>query len=151
MRILFDTCTIMDYLCNRSNAAIVDNVLQLIDNNRWRCIMSAGSIYTLTYLIELDLKRNGFLDKSSRISRLREILNGLLKTFYIPELDWNVLYEGVNNMQFSDLEDSYQYAVARKCYCDYIITDNLSDYKNSDQSSIFIVSPQDFLNKFENF
>lgn len=54
-------------------------------------------------------------------------------------------------MQFSDLEDSYQYAVARKCYCDYIITDNLSDYKNSDQSSIFIVSPQDFLNKFENF
>ena len=149
MRIFLDTCTIIDYLCNRNNSSLIDSILQLSDENRWQCVMSAGSFYTITYLIELDLKRNGHVDKPSRIAKLREILNGVLNTFYIPELDWDILHTGVNNLSFDDLEDSYQYEVALKCACDYIITDNLSDYKNSDQTFISIVSPKEFLAKFE--
>lgn len=149
MRIFLDTCTIIDYLCNRNNSSLIDSILQLSDENRWQCVMSAGSFYTITYLIELDLKRNGHVDKPSRIAKLREILNGVLNTFYIPELDWEILRTGVNNPSFDDLEDSYQYEVALKCACDYIITDNLSDYKNSDQTFISIVSPKEFLAKFE--
>ena len=149
MRIFLDTCTIIDYLCNRNNSSLIDSILQLSDENRWQCVMSAGSFYTITYLIELDLKRNGHVDKPSRIVKLREILNGVLNTFYIPELDWEILRTGVNNPSFDDLEDSYQYEVALKCACDYIITDNLSDYKNSDQTFISIVSPKEFLAKFE--
>ena len=149
MRIFLDTCTIIDYLCNLNNSSLIDSILQLSDENRWQCVMSAGSFYTITYLIELDLKRNGHVDKPSRIVKLREILNGVLNTFYIPELDWEILRTGVNNPSFDDLEDSYQYEVALKCACDYIITDNLSDYKNSDQTFISIVSPKEFLAKFE--
>ena len=149
MIIFLDTCTIIDYLCNRNNSSLIDSILQLSDENRWQCVMSAGSFYTITYLIELDLKRNGHVDKPSRIAKLREILNGVLNTFYIPELDWEILRTGVNNPSFDDLEDSYQYEVALKCACDYIITDNLSDYKNSDQTFISIVSPKEFLAKFE--
>lgn len=149
MRIFLDTCTIIDYLCNRNNSSLIDSILQLSDENRWQCVMSAGSFYTITYLIELDLKRNGHVDKPSRIVKLREILNGVLNTFYIPELDWEILRTGVNNPSFDDLEDSYQYEVALKCACDYIITDNLLDYKNSDQTFISIVSPKEFLAKFE--
>ena len=149
MRIFFDTCTIIDYLCDRNNSSLIDSILQLSDENRWQCVMSAGSFYTITYLIELDLKRNGHVDKPSRIAKLREILNGVLNTFYIPELDWEILRTGVNNPSFDDLEDSYQYEVALKCACDYIITDNLSDYKNSDQTFISIVSPREFLARFE--
>ena len=148
MKLFFDTCTIIDYLCNRANAAFIDRILHLSDEKRWQCTMSAGSFYTITYLIELDLKRKGLVDKSVRIVRLREILNGVLETFHIPELDWVILYAGVNNEQFYDLEDSYQYEVACKNACDYIITDNLSDYKNLDQAFPLIVSPQDFLTKY---
>lgn len=149
MRIFFDTCTIIDYLCNRSNSSLIDSILQLADEKRWQCVMSAGSFYTITYLIELDLKHNGYVDKSVRIARLREILNGVLDTFCIPELNWSMLFEGVNNMSFNDLEDSYQYEVACKSICDYILTDNLSDYKQSEQISISILSPKEFLTKFE--
>ena len=47
MKIFFDTCTIIDYLCNRNNSANVDRILQLADDNRWECIISAGSFYTI--------------------------------------------------------------------------------------------------------
>lgn len=97
--------------------------------------------------MELDLKRNGFIDKQTRIVRLREILNGVLDTFAIPGLDWNILHEGVNNVSFTDLEDSYQYEVACRIACDYLITDNLNDYKNSDQTIITILSPLEFLSR----
>lgn len=149
MKIFFDTCTIIDYLCNRSNSSQIDSILQLADEKRWQCVMSAGSFYTITYLIELDLKHNGYANKPVRIARLREILNGVLNTFYIPELNWNILFEGVNNLSFNDLEDSYQYEAACNSFCDYILTDNLSDYKKSDQTAISILSPKDFLIKFE--
>ena len=57
MKIFFDTCTLIDYLCNRSNSSQIDSILQLADEKRWQCIMSAGSFYTITYLIELDFPK----------------------------------------------------------------------------------------------
>ena len=110
--------------------------------------MSAGSFYTITYLIELDLKRTGYTEKQARILRLREILNGVLDTFYIPDLDWAILHDGVNNTKFKDLEDSYQYEAAYKSACDYMITDNLKDFKKSDKAFLTVVSPREFLALF---
>lgn len=149
MKLFFDTCVIVDYLCNRNNSTIVDKIFQLANKQQWQCIMSAGSFYTLTYLIELDLKRKGYEEKSERIAQLRNILNGVLGTFFIPEMDWNILYAGVHNEAFHDLEDSYQYEVACQSACQYLITDNLSDYKNANQDTISIVSPQDFLTRYQ--
>lgn len=149
MKLFFDTCVIIDYLCNRNNSTIVDKIFQLANKQQWQCIMSAGSFYTLTYLIELDLKRKGYEEKSERIAQLRNILNGVLGTFFIPEMDWNILYAGVHNEAFHDLEDSYQYEVACQSACQYLITDNLSDYKNANQDTISIVSPQDFLTRYQ--
>lgn len=149
MKLFFDTCVIVDYLCNRNNSTIVDKIFQLANKQQWQCIMSAGSFYTLTYLIELDLKRKGYEEKSERIAQLRNILNGVLGTFFIPEMDWDILYAGVHNEAFHDLEDSYQYEVACQSACQYLITDNLSDYKNANQDTISIVSPQDFLTRYQ--
>ena len=95
------------------------------------------------------LKRKGYEEKSERIAQLRNILNGVLGTFFIPEMDWNILYAGVHNEAFHDLEDSYQYEVACQSACQYLITDNLSDYKNANQDTISIVSPQDFLTRYQ--
>lgn len=141
MRLFFDTCTIVDYLCNRSNSDNVDKILQIADLYHYQCFMSANSFYTLTYLLELDLKHKGYTEKDKRVERLREILNGILSTFIIPELDWTILKNGVNNIFFSDLEDSYQYEVAVKSSCDVFLTDNISDFKYADQRVIEILPP----------
>lgn len=141
MRLFFDTCTIVDYLCNRSNSDNVDKILQIADSNHYQCLMSAGSFYTLTYLLELDLKHKGYTEKEKRVERLREILNGVLSTFIIPELDGMILKKGVNNIFFSDLEDSYQYEAAVKSSCDVFLTDNISDFKYADQRVLKILPP----------
>ncbi len=31
MKLFFDTCTIIDYLCNRNNSSIFDKILQLAE------------------------------------------------------------------------------------------------------------------------
>lgn len=49
---------------------------------------------------------------------------------------------------FNDLEDSYQYEAAYKSACDYMITDNLKDFKKSDKAFLTVVSPREFLALF---
>ncbi len=145
MRLFFDTCTIIDFLCGRQNANLVDKILKAAEENGWECYISVGSFYTLTYLIELHLKRNGYSDKEQRIERLREMLINILSTFSIADIFSDDLIDSVNNYDFTDLEDSYQYKAAMKAECNYLITINISDFKGTDTTSMKIVTPADFL------
>lgn len=144
MRIFFDTCTLVDVICDRKNAQLIDAILKDADNNGWNCYISVGSFYTLTYLIELNLKHSGYSDKESRINRLREILNNILDSFSLSDVFTDDLRIAANDASFSDLEDSYQYRAALNAHCDYLITDNMNDFKNADQTNIKILEPKDF-------
>ncbi len=145
MKLFFDTCTIIDFLCGRQNANLVDEILMAAEEKEWECYISVGSFYTLTYLIELHLKRNGYIDKDQRIEKLRDILTNVLSTFSIADIFSDDLMESVNNNYFSDLEDSYQYKAAVKAGCNYLITININDFKGADTTSMKIVTPADFL------
>ena len=109
MKIFFDTCAIVDYLCNRKEAQLVDEILSNAEAKEWECFISVGSFYTLTYLLELHLKRNGFSDKEQRIGKLREILEGILDTFAIADIYGEDLMLSIKDSSFMDLEDCYQY------------------------------------------
>ncbi len=109
------------------------------EENGWECYISVGSFYTLTYLIELHLKRNGYNDKDQRIEKLREMLANVLSAFSIADIFSEDLIESVNNHGFTDLEDSYQLG------CNYLITININDFKGADTTSVKIVTPADFL------
>ena len=112
MKIFFDTCAIVDFICNRENAAYIDRILN---------------------------------DSETRIEKLREILSSILQYFNIAELTSNKLSASVKDHAFSDLEDSYQYRAAITAKCDFLITDNINDFKNADMTKIRIVSPKDFI------
>ncbi len=145
MRLFFDTCTIIDFLCGRQHANLVDEILMAAEENGWECYISVGSFYTLTYLIELHLKRNGYSDKDQRIEKLREMLANVLSAFSIADIFSEDLIESVNNHGFTDLEDSYQFKAAVKAGCNYLITININDFKGADTTSVKIVTPADFL------
>ena len=53
MKLFFDTCAVIDYLCNRQNADSIEKILIKAEKENWECFISVGSFYTLTYLIEL--------------------------------------------------------------------------------------------------
>lgn len=148
MRIFFDTCILVDFLCNRNNAKQIEHILNLTEENLWEGFISVGSFYTLTYLLELYLKREGCMDREERVSQLRHILTGILDSFHISDLDNVGLRTGVNNLSFLDLEDSYQFQSAVNASCEVLLTDNLSDYKQVDHSVMRILSPDRFIELF---
>lgn len=40
MKIFFDTCAIVDYLCNRKEAQLVDEILSNAEAKEWECFIS---------------------------------------------------------------------------------------------------------------
>ncbi len=145
MKLFFDTCTLVDYLCNRQNANHVEAIFDTAEKKKWSCYISVGSFYTLTYLIELHLKHGGLVDKTLRTEKLREMLTSILDTFSIADIFANNLSEAVADPKFTDLEDSYQFRAAINAKCDYLITVNIHDFKDADTTEIKILTPSDFL------
>lgn len=147
MKLFFDTCTVIDYLCNRQSANYVEDILKNVEIKGWKCYISVGSFYTLTYLIELHLKRNGYSEKEERIAKLREMLTNILSTFSIANIFAEDLLSSINNTDFTDLEDSYQYKAAINANCDYLITININDFKDANMKSLKIITPKEFLSE----
>jgi hypothetical protein len=58
------------------------------------------------------------------------------------------MINAVMNADFTDIEDSFQYEYARRNRCGILITINVDDYKNADQSSIEILTPTAFVGKY---
>lgn len=72
--------------------------------------ISQSSFYTITYLLEIYLKKNESLSKEERLNKLRNILNNIL------------LMSDIWDNKFSDIKDSYQYQNAIAKQCEYLIT-----------------------------
>ena len=144
MKLFFDTCTVIDYLCNRQNGDRIEQILIKAEKEKGEGFISVGSFYTLTYLIELNLKRQGYPDKQERIEELRNILDKILSIFSIAEINSIDLHACIKNYSFTDLEDCYQYRAALNAKCDYLITANIRDFKDADNTHIKIIEPSEF-------
>lgn len=144
MKLFFDTCTVVEYLCNRKDATYVEQILVSAEKKGWDCFISVGSFYTLVYLIELHLKHNGLSDKEERIKRLREILANIMDTFFVSDISETDLVNSIHDEHFLDIEDSCQYRAALASECDFLITINVKDFKNADSSLIKILTPSEF-------
>ena len=144
MRIFFDTNVVLEYLLDRRNANDVEEVLSHIKREESLKFISSGSFYTLAYLLEVAYKRQGE-ESNARMERLRGILNVLLSEYsVVGNLDWK---KGVNDILFSDIEDSFQFQAALSAQCDVLLTFNVHDFKNvlKTNNSIFILTPAEYL------
>ena len=47
-----DTNILLEYFCNRTQAKVVEEILQYIENKKIEGCISVGSFYTLIYLID---------------------------------------------------------------------------------------------------
>ena len=56
----------------------------------------------------------------------------------------------VFDKSFADIEDSFQYRSALENRCQVLITININDYKDADQSRMEILTPSAFVEKYMN-
>lgn len=147
MKVFYDTNIILEYLFRRKEGEIVRTILLWSHDNQVEKFLSSGSFYTLTYLIEKDLKNQGLQDVQERRTVLCRILSGLLQEYtIIGDTNWT---KAINDIRFSDLEDSYQHQTALTAGCNILLTLNIRDFKQiADNSTISILTPAEFIDKY---
>lgn len=84
-----------------------------------------------------------------RLVQERKILLRILDTFQISSASRFGLKQGVEDENFRDLEDSYQYQAAINCGADILLTISVKDFVGvSDNKRIKIMTPQSFVDEF---
>ena len=147
MKVFLDTNIFLEYLQRRRQYQAVSQLLSAIEDKRIKAVVSAGCVYTLAYLIRMELKRQG-IHRPEQTSRLRTILNVVLSMTTVAGVSHKRIVSGTNDLAFDDVEDSYQYQCAVQNKCDALVTINLKDYRNADTSAMEILSPEAFVSRY---
>lgn len=147
MKIFLDTNVFLEYFEKRREYQSVSRILSAIEDGKLKAVVSVGCVYTLTYLIRMELKRQGIY-RPEQTDRLRMTLNTVLQMVSAVGLSHKRIVAGTNDQAFDDLEDSLQYQSALQAKCDALVTINLRDYSGADTSKMEILSPTEFANKF---
>ncbi len=133
MRVLIDTCVIMDDLFNREpfqeNARIIANA---VANCSIRGYLNTNAVANIYYL----LHKHTHNDKLSR-----EIINKLFKLYDIVDTTRTDCKMALLS-QMSDYEDAILVETAKRLELELIVTRNIDDFKKSD---VFAMTPEDFV------
>jgi len=77
MRVFLDTNIFLEYFQRRTYHKEVSRIFDAIEDGNIKAYVSAGTIYTLAYLIRMELKRMQ-IHRPEQTSRLRTALNTIL-------------------------------------------------------------------------
>lgn len=147
IKVFLDTNVIMEYYGHRLLFNDAESILMAAHENAITAVISEGSLYTLTYLLGLEIKKQG-IHEPQKSMQIRSMLSSLLSFVEVVRLDDDFLFMSIKDQQFADIEDSYQYYCAVANGCDYLLTINLKHFKVSPTSKTAIASPSDFLKKY---
>ena len=147
MRVFLDTNIFLEYFEQRRECQSVAKLFDAIEDGKVKGVVSVDCAYTLAYLIRMELKRQG-IHRPEQTIKLRSTLNTILSMVTSVGITHKRLIQGVNDENFDDIEDSFQYQSALQSKCDALITINLRDFENVDASKIEIMSPTEFVNKY---
>jgi len=147
MKVFLDTNIFLEYFERRREYQAVSQLLSAIEDGKLKAVVSAGSVYTLAYLIRMELKRQD-IHRPDQTLRLRSTLNIVLSMATVAGISHKNIVNGTNDMDFDDVEDSFQYQCAVQNKCDVLVTINLKDYRGVDNSRIEVLSPTEFASKY---
>jgi len=137
MKVLIDTNIIVDYISAREPfVEQADIIFDLCIDNRIDGCIAAHTITNLFYILKNDLS----------VANRKTTLLELCEMFTIIGLDSSKLIAGLENHEFHDFEDCLQHECALEFNADYLITRNISDYKDS---TIQAIEPIEFLKLFK--
>lgn len=84
------------------------------------------------------------------LERLRQMMAAILQLVEPIGISRTDMLNAIFNHDFNDLEDSFQFQTAAQNRCGTLITLNIDDYKNADQSRMEILTPSAFVEKYIN-
>jgi predicted nucleic acid-binding protein len=147
MKLFLDTNIFPEFINRRVQFPSVCRLIDAIVDGRFMACISSGCIYTLSFLFERSLKMQG-VHKPEQTERLRHYLSEVLQVAELVDMSHVSAEQAIKDQNFTDIEDSFQYHCAIENRCDVLITINIDDFKNADQSSMQIMTPVAFVEKY---
>ncbi|WP_309608022.1 PIN domain-containing protein [Flavobacterium sp.] len=137
MKLFLDANVVLDLILIRQ--PFYDDIAKIItfvESKNYKLCVSSVTFVNVNYIA------CKFTDKNSVI----EILKRLRIIFDVLSVSETEIDKALHS-KFNDFEDAVQHYSAVKYKCNYIITRDLKDFKNSE---IPIMSPKEFLQSFVN-
>ena len=132
MKLYLDTNVILDLILNRK--PFFDDIARIVtlyEMRKCKLYTSSVSIVNCNYILGKNI------DRKEVISNLK-ILRSFCGILEVSELE----IDKSLHSNFKDFEDAVQYYACLKNNCDFIITRDLKDFKNSE---ISVMTPAEFL------
>ena len=98
-------------------------------------------------MIERLLKSRG-IHRPEQTLQLRKMLNRILCIATVKNLSNKDYVRAINDENFTDIEDAFQYHCAQENGCDVLITINTRDFKRADESKMKIMTPKEFVKSY---
>ena len=137
MRVVFDTCIIVDVLQKREPfCADAMKLVNAVSDQDIEGVITAKSITDIYYLMRKNLHSE---------SAAREILDKLFILFNVEDT-YSVDCHGAITSPVADYEDAVMVKTAKRIGADCIVTRNEKDYKKSE---VPFLSPQELLGKIK--
>ena len=137
----------MEYTKCRKQFKWVRDIFDAIEDGKLTAVSSVGSMYTNAYLVTLYLKENE-IHRPEQTAKLRLILNAFRTIAPTVDCSDETVKEAIDDEQFTDIEDSFQYHCALQHHCDVLLTINIKDYKKASDSELEVMTPQEFVEKY---
>ena len=136
MRVVIDTNVIIDAFASREPWNVdAENIILLISQEKLEAVICASAITDIYYICN-----KIFHDKI----RTRQVIKALFNIFTITDIKKKDLQDALD-LNVDDFEDAVISVCAKRTGCQYIITRNNDDYKNSPVPAI---TPEQFLSSF---
>lgn len=132
MKLYLDTNVILDLILNR--APFFDDIARIItlyEIGECELFTSSVSIVNCNYILGKNIDRKQVIDNL-------KVLRSFCSVLTVSELE----IDKSLNSNFKDFEDAVQYFTCIKNDCNFIITRDLKDFKNSE---IPAITPAEFL------
>ena len=133
MKIIFDTCVILDYLLDREEySSNTEKLIIKAAQNRLQGLITVKSLMDIHYILKHTLHNE---------KNIRDIISTLLDSFALVDSTGENAVRALSS-DVNDYEDALMIETAVSYVVDGIVTRNLKDYR---KSSIRIYSPEDLL------
>ena len=122
MRVLFDTCIIIDYFLNREGfAGDAETIITAVGREELDGILTVKSLMDIHYVLKKYLHNE---------KKTRQILRILLDSFSLADSTAAETIQALDS-PMNDFEDALMSETAAVLNVDYIVTRNLKDSRNS--------------------
>lgn len=143
MRVLIDSNVILEVILQREEYEVANKLLKTLYEGKHDMMLTTGCFYGMLYTVDKYLRKDLNMVNPERTNTLRSIMSKVLSLMNVAGHDRESLLRGINDSNFTDLEDSCQHQAALNANCDYLISFNLKDYING--ASMTAMTPQEFL------